>query len=806
MKRVHGFLVVVVVALLTTSSSYAITEGSPISFQYTTFEEEGLAPGWETSVNSFNDLASWQRVNSWSSQGDTSLNLHGKYVKSASLSFAGYTDDVTFSFQYRTRFIPSYTTAYLFVYVDGSIYLRETTLGDWEGVRNFRHELDAGYHTIEIRYYYGVSGTITFDIKNQVWLDFVVFEGADKDIDSDGLPNLWEVQYGLDPRFAEDAVLDSDGDGLDNLAEFQNGTNPFKMDTDDDGASDWVEVMVSHTSPTNKDTDYDMMLDGFEIQYGLNPFSEVDADLDNDGDGLSNFDEFRIGSDPTDPLSAGVPVTYWRESFENGVSDKWEFFTSGIVEPLKPLSDWASDGQQSAGVREFPEYSYLTMGLTDLFADGTLYLDYFVDAPDLNRKPKLNVVLSGPDPFSHIVSGVGKRTLAIPVTAGVHRLAFFMRSSTILGSIGYYIDNIRFVSNQDADDDGLPDDWETLYGLDPLDPTDAALDSDRDGLDNLSEFEAGSDPTAPDVDLEISMEQSFDTGASEISYRIHVLNNGVAPANGVSVTSFNERGLSFSEVSSGENITCEALNSQLSCAFGVLSAQETAYVEVSVPISSDETYLFTSEVTSLESDYDYKNNKATGTYAGSIDIDADGLPNEWESLYGLDPRDPSDATGDLDEDGLDNLAEFSAGSDPTAPDVELAITMSKLFDTNSSEIRYRIRVENNGVASANEVTVNSFSGAGFSLNVMSAADGITCDSLDSQLSCIFGGLGPQEFRQVDVSVLVDTKETYTFSSEVRSLENDYDSDNNRATGAYAGSMTLALLIVFVAGRFVQRAQ
>jgi Concanavalin A-like lectin/glucanases superfamily/PA14 domain/Bacterial Ig-like domain len=46
----------------------------------------------------------------------------------------------------------------------------------------------------------------------------------------------------------------------------------------------------------------------------------------------------------------------------------------------------------------------------------------------------------------------------------------------------------------DTDKDGMPDDWETQYGFNPNDPSDAALDFDKDGTSNLDEFKNGSDP------------------------------------------------------------------------------------------------------------------------------------------------------------------------------------------------------------------------------------------------------------------------------------------------------------------------
>ena len=61
------------------------------------------------------------------------------------------------------------------------------------------------------------------------------------DDDFDGLPDVWERRYGLDP-LVDDGTGDVDGDGLDNLTEYRLGTDPTAMDSDGDGLNDADEV------------------------------------------------------------------------------------------------------------------------------------------------------------------------------------------------------------------------------------------------------------------------------------------------------------------------------------------------------------------------------------------------------------------------------------------------------------------------------------------------------------------------------------------------------------------------------------
>jgi hypothetical protein len=55
-------------------------------------------------------------------------------------------------------------------------------------------------------------------------------------------------------------------------------------------------------------------------------------------------------------------------------------------------------------------------------------------------------------------------------------------------------DGIGDGKDLDDDGDGMPDEWEEMHDLDPMDPGDASLDADEDGKTNLEEYNERTDP------------------------------------------------------------------------------------------------------------------------------------------------------------------------------------------------------------------------------------------------------------------------------------------------------------------------
>jgi len=81
-----------------------------------------------------------------------------------------------------------------------------------------------------------------------------------------------------------------------------------------------------------------------------------------------------------------------------------------------------------------------------------------------------------------------------PSDAGQYRCVITNIASLPAGSVGITtISSLTVLA--DSDGDHLPDSWETQFGFNPHDPSDGLADPDGDGVSNLQEYLAGTNPT-----------------------------------------------------------------------------------------------------------------------------------------------------------------------------------------------------------------------------------------------------------------------------------------------------------------------
>ena len=300
------------------------------------------------------------------------------------------------------------------------------------------------------------------------------------DQDRDGIYDNWEVLNGLDPTNAADAESDTDNDLLTAFDEF-----------------------LARTSPSNPDTDGDGIPDGVEYAYNLDPTDPADGALDLDGDGVTNVAEYKAGTDFSDPKS--LPVSrlagFGAQLFNGTNFDTFELTRLDKAIDFKwvygsPDPSVRADRFSVRWIGEFlpphpsgTESYRITVTADDgvrLWIDGNLAINQWKNQSATSYSTTVSLDASARASLRmeyYDYGGNATAQLAITDSSGQS-----VNTANTVTSV-----DPENVASPDSDGDGIPDNWELQYGLNPY-VDDANQVNNTGGATNLEAYHSGLNP------------------------------------------------------------------------------------------------------------------------------------------------------------------------------------------------------------------------------------------------------------------------------------------------------------------------
>jgi hypothetical protein len=406
-----------------------------------------------------------------------------------------------------------------FYLYDGRLKLLLKTASDLKDPMIFQvvyQEAETTAKTVIAEFHVTFSSTSPITILDPAQFKLFTASGEQKgpkfDTDKDGIPDLWEQQYGLDFQNPADATEDPDADGLTNLDEYLAGSDPWKADSDGDGYDDGFEKIFGKdpnapaTSPfgdVGEDNPYyDSIMNFFQrgILAGIPSGNRVEfgfaEPIERAEFAKVMLDTFCIVPRPEAYQSPGV----FTDIPFSELGNPWYFaptkeaYFQGFITGYRGLIDKATGRTPFAPEETISLAEAVKIILEALEREGVISLD------------KVPVT----EPYYAAFMQVARDLT--PYSSGkVELKSVFLLTADEVNDPERQLTRGEFIkladrvltaydcSLLDNDGDGLPDFWEKQKGLDPL-LDDSDGDPDGDGLTNSQEHRYGTDPNDADTD------------------------------------------------------------------------------------------------------------------------------------------------------------------------------------------------------------------------------------------------------------------------------------------------------------------
>jgi Metallo-peptidase family M12B Reprolysin-like/Bacterial Ig domain len=362
--------------------------------------------------------------------------------------------------------------------------------------------------------------------------------------------------------------------------------------------------------------------------------------------------------------------------------------------------------------------------------------------------------------------------------------------------------NLRrlFMSNTsdlDQDYDGIPDWYEQNQGV--ITDHDHCLDADGDGVPNVGEFKALTDPLDPgsmpsnydlseDCESPVDKVANFEVGTGDsIDLDLRVFDsNGrllkVIPESGPTVGNLDWNIYSWGLYTYTPNPGFEGTDEiNFTISNGIAgSANYNVTIQVKdpgeldndddgIPNKSDNCKTITNE----------NQNDTDGDGLGNAcdnDDDNDGITDSYETLHGLNPEDVADASLDKDSDGVSNLEEFQLGRNASVNENAVILIINSILlediDTDKDGVPDN---RDTFPLDPNESVDTDRDGVGNNADSDDDGDGLP-DSVESEngMNPLFAGDGALD---KDADGLINLEE-FTLGSDINTADTDGDGIND----------------------------